>query len=160
MRNVNGQEEKVDLDTLKKWMLHAGQDFEEDADGFLHAVRGNLETSVACPDEADLVVCFAPLLELSGLDEAHRAEVLSQALALNGVGSLPPGCALSYDEAADAVYLLWQQDPDELDDARFGNALDDFGTAAGQVQGYLRGLAAADGGARNDVRAADNFIKV
>ena len=72
----------MDLDTLKQWMASAGLDGKEDADGFFLVVRRNLEINVAYLEGADLVGCFAPLLELAGLDDAQRLEVLSQALAL------------------------------------------------------------------------------
>ena len=97
----------MDLDTLKQWMAGAGLDGKEDANGFLLVTRGNLEITAAYLEDADLVVCFSPLLELAGLDDGQRLEALSQSLALNGVGSLPSCCALSYDETADVIYLLW-----------------------------------------------------
>ena len=100
------------------------------------------------------------LAELAGLDGAQRLEALSQSLALNGVGSLPPCCALSYDEAADVVYLLWQQSPELLDSAAFENAFDDFGTAAAQAQEYLRGLLAKSDGAESGRDAQDFLLKV
>lgn len=150
----------MNLDTLKQWMAGAGLDGKEDADGFLLVVRWNLEISVAYLEEADLVVCFAPLLELAGLDGEQRLEALSQTLALNGVGSLPPCCALSYDEAADVVYLLWRQSPEQLDCAGFENAFDDFVTAAVQVQEYLRGLLVESDGAENGRDAQDFLLKV
>ena len=82
----------MDLDTLRQWTAAAGLEGREDADGYLLVARRNLEISVAYLEEADLVVCFAPLLELAGLDGAQRLEAMSQSLALNGVGALPPGC--------------------------------------------------------------------
>jgi hypothetical protein len=100
------------------------------------------------------------LLELAGLDDAQRLEVLSQALALNGAGALPPCCALSYDEAADVIYLLWQQSPEQLDSTGFGNAFDDFVTAASQAQEHLRGLLSESDGAANGDGAQDFMMKV
>ena len=150
----------MDLDTLKQWMASAGLDGKEDADGFFLVVRRNLEINVAYLEEADLVGCFAPLLELAGLDDAQRLEALSQALALNGAGALPPCCALSYDEAADVIYLLWQQSPEQLDSTGFGNAFDDFVTAASQAQEYLRGLISESDGAANGDDAQDFMMKV
>lgn len=150
----------MDLDTLKQWMASAGLDGKEDVDGFFLVVRRNLEISVAYLEEADLVGCFAPLLELAGLDDAQRLEALSQALALNGAGALPPCCALSYDEVADVVYLLWQQSPEQLDSTGFGNAFDDFVTAASQAQEYLRGLLSESDGAANGDDAQDFMMKV
>ena len=150
----------MDLDMLKKWMSSARLDFDEDADGFLHAVRGNLEISVSYQEEAAVVLCFAPILELSALDDEQRLEALSQSLALNGVGDLPLCCALSYDESADVVYLLWQQSPDQLDAASFENAICDFGMAAEHVQGYLRGIIAESDGSAHEQPAADFMMKV
>lgn len=150
----------MDLDTLKQWMASAGLDGKEDADGFFLVVRRNLEINVAYLGGAYLVGCFAPLLELAGLDDAQRLEVLSQALALNGAGALPPCCALSYDEAADVIYLLWQQSPEQLDSTGFGNAFDDFVTAASQAQEYLRGLLSESDGAANGDDAQDFMMKV
>ena len=150
----------MELETLKQWMSGAGLDGKEDSDGFLLVARGNMEISVSYLKEADLVVCFAPLLELSVLDDAQRLEALSQALALNGVGALPPCCALSLDEEADVVYLLWQQSPERLDAAGFEKAFDEFATAAAQVQGHLRGQLAESDGAGNGRDAQDNLIKV
>ena len=150
----------MDLDTLKQWMASAGLDGREDADGFFLVVRRNLEIDVAYLEEADLVGCFAPLLELAGLDDAQRLEVLSQSLALNGAGALPPCCALSYDEAADVIYLLWQQSPEQLDSTGFGNAFDDFVTAASQVQEHLRGLLSESDGAAHGDGEQDFMMKV
>lgn len=150
----------MDLDTLKQWMASAGLDGKEDADGFFLVVRRNLEINVAYLEGAYLVGCFAPLLELVGLDDAQRLEVLSQALALNGAGALPPCCALSYDEVADVIYLLWQQSPEQLDSTGFGNAFDDFVTAASQAQEYLRGLLSESDGAANGDDAQDFMMKV
>ena len=150
----------MDLDTLKQWMASAGLDGKEDAEGFFLVVRRNLEINVAYLEEADLVGCFAPLLELAGLDDAQRLEALSQALALNGAGALPPCCALSYDEAADVIYLLWQQSPEQLDSTGFGNAFDDFVTAASQAQEHLRGLLSESDGAANGDGAQDFMMKV
>ena len=118
------------------------------------------EISVAYLEEADLVGCFAPLLELAGLDDAQRLEALSRALALNGAGALPPCCALSYDEAADVIYLLWQQSPEQLDSTGFGNAFDDFVTAASQVQEHLRGLLSESDGAAHGDGEQDFMMKV
>ena len=150
----------MDLDTLKQWMASAGLDGKEDADGFFLVVRRNLEIDVAYLEEADLVGCFAPLLELAGLDDAQRLEVLSQALALNGAGALPPCCALSYDEAADVVYLLWQQSSGQLDSTGFEKAFNDFVTAAERVQEHLRGLLSESDGAANGDGAQDFMMKV
>ena len=150
----------MELDILKQWMARMGLGDKEDADGFLLVVRGNLEISVTYLDEADLVACFAPLLELAGLDDAQRLEALSQALALNGVGALPPGCALSYDETGDVVYLLWQQAPEQLDATGFEAAFNDFTAAAAQVQDHLRGLLATGDGAANGHDAQDFMLKV
>ena len=150
----------MDLDTLKQWMASTGLDGKEDSDGFLLVVRRNLEIDVAYLEEADLVGCFAPLLELAGLDDAQRLEALSRALALNGAGALPPCCALSYDEAADVIYLLWQQSPEQLDSTGFGNAFDDFVTAASQAQEHLRGLLSESDGAANGDGAQDFMMKV
>ena len=150
----------MDLDTLKQWMASAGLDGKEDADGFFLVVRRNLEINVAYLEGADLVGCFAPLLELAGLDDTQRLEVLSQALALNGAGALPPCCALSYDEAADVIYLLWQQSPEQLDSTGFGNAFDDFVTAAERVQEHLRGLVSENDGSANGDGAQDFMMKV
>ena len=150
----------MELDALKQWIARMGLECQEDAKGFLLVVRSNLEISVTYLDEADLVVCFAPLLELSGLGDAQRQEALSQALALNGVGALPPCCALSYDEAADVVYLLWQQSPEHLDAAGFETAFNDFTAAAAQVQDHLRGLLATGDGAANGHDAQDFMLKV
>ena len=150
----------MDIDTLKQWMASAGLDGKEGADGFFLVVRRNLEINVAYLEEADLVGCFAPLLELAGLDDAQRLEALSQALALNGAGALPPCCALSYDEAADVIYLLWQQSPEQLDSTGFGNAFDDFVTAASQVQEHLRGLLSESDGAAHGDGEQDFMMKV
>ena len=150
----------MDLDTLKQWMASAGLDGKEDADGFLLVVRRNLEISVTYLEGVDLLGCFAPLLDLAGLDDAQRLEALSQALALNGVGTLPPCCALSYDEAADAIYLLWQQSPEQLDSTGFENGFNDFVTAAAQVQEHLRGLLLESDGAANGDGAQDFMMKV
>ena len=150
----------MEIDTLKQWIARAGLDCKEDADGFLLVASGTLEASVAYLEETDSVTCFAPLLELAGLDDAQRLEALSQSLALNGVGSLPSCCALSYDETADVIYLLWQQSPEQLDSTSFQNAFNDFGTAATQVQEYLRGLLAERDGAANGRGPQDSLIKV
>ena len=150
----------MDLDTLKQWMASAGLDGKEDADGFLLVVRRNLEISVAYLEGVDLLGCFVPLLDLTGLDDAQRLEALSQALALNGVGTLPPCCALSYDEAADVIYLLWQQSPEQLDSTGFENGFNDFVTAAAQVQEHLRGLLLESDGAANGVGEQDFMMKV
>ena len=150
----------MDLDTLKQWMASAGLDGKEDADGFLLVVRRNLEISVAYLEEADLVECFAPLLELAGLDDAQRLEALSRALALNGAGALPPCCALSYDEAADVVYLLWQQSSGQLDSTGFEKAFNDFVTAAERVQEHLRGLLSESDGAAHGDGEQDFMMKV
>ena len=151
----------MDLDTLKQWMAGAGLDGKEDADGFLLVVSGNLEISVTYLEEADLVVCFAPLLELAGLDAVQRQAVLSKSLALNGVGALPACCALSYDETADVIYLLWQQSPGQLSSTSFDNAFNDFGAAAAQAQEHLRDLLAqSDGSANSGYGAQDFIIKV
>jgi len=124
-------------ENLKQWMADARLNGKEDADGFLNVSRNNLEISVAYLQDEELVVCFAPILELSTLDDTQRLEVLSQALSLNGVGNLPPGCALSYEDEAEVVYLLWQQSPEQLDSPRFANAFDNFEKAAAQVQEHL-----------------------
>ena len=150
----------MDLDTLKQWMASAGLDGKEDADGFLLVVRRNLEISVAYLEGVDLLGCFAPLLDLAGLDDAQRLEALSQALALNGVGALPPCCALSYDEAADAIYLLWQQSPEQLDSTGFENGFNDFVTAAAQVQEHLRGLLSESDGSADGDGGQDLMMKV
>ena len=150
----------MDLDTLKQWMASAGLDGKEDAEGFFLVVRRNLEINVAYLEEADLVGCFAPLLELAGLDDAQRLEALSRALALNGAGALPPCCALSYDEAADVVYLLWQQSSGQLDSTGFEKAFNDFVTAAERVQEHLRGLLSESDGAANGDGAQDFMMKV
>ena len=150
----------MDLDTLKQWMASAGLDGKEDAEGFLLVVRRNLEISVSYLKEADLLGCFAPLLELAGLDDAQRLEALSQSLALNGVGALPPCCALSYDEAADVVYLLWQQSPEQLDSASFEKAFNDFVTAAERVQEHLRGLLSESDGSADGDGGQDFMMKV
>ena len=150
----------MDLDTLKQWMASAGLDGKEDADGFFLVVRRNLEISVAYLEEADLVGCFAPLLELAGLDDAQRLEALSQSLALNGVGALPPCCALSYDEAADVVYLLWQQSSGQLDPTGFEKAFNDFVTAAERVQEHLRGLLSESDGSADGDGGQDFMMKV
>ena len=150
----------MELETVKQWMSRAGLDGREGADGFLLVVRGNLEISVTYLAEADLLVCFAPLIELAGLGDAQRLEALSQALALNGVGALPPCCALAFDETGDVIYLLWQQSPGHLDAAGFETAFNDFAAAAAQVQGHLRGLLAEGDGAANGLGAQDSLIKV
>jgi len=150
----------MDLDTLKQWMASAGLDGKEDADGFLLVVRRNLEISVTYLEGVDLLGCFAPLLDLAGLDDAQRLEALSQALALNGVGTLPPCCALSYDEAADAIYLLWQQSPEQLDSASFEKAFNDFVTAAERVQEHLRGLLSESDGSADGDGGQDFMMKV
>ena len=150
----------MDQATLKQWMSEAKLEGKEDADGFLTVVSGNLEISVGYVAEANLVVCFASLLELTGLEDAQRIEALSQSLALNGVGSLPPGCAVSYEDAGDVVFLLWQQSPEQLDSTRFENAFRDFETAAAQVQGHLRGLLSDSASAAGDYGAPDSVIKV
>ena len=150
----------MDLDTLKQWMASAGLDGKEDANGFLLVVRRNLEISVTYLEEVDLLGCFAPLLDLAGLDDAQRLEALSQALTLNGVGTLPSCCALSYDEAADAIYLLWQQSPEQLDSTGFENAFNDFVTAAAQAQEHLRGLLLESDGAANGDGEQDFMMKV
>ena len=130
----------MDRETLKQWMTEAKLNGQEDADGFWMVTRSNLEFSIAFKEDANLVVCFSPLLELAGLEDAQRIEVLSEALSLNGVGKLPSGCALSYVNDGDVVYLLWQQAPEQLDSTRFANAFEDFEAAAIQVQTHLREL--------------------
>ena len=150
----------MDLDTLKLWMAGAGLDGKEDANGFLLVARGNLEITAAYLEDADLVVCFSPLLELAGLDDGQRLEAMTQSLALNGAGALPPCCALAYDETADAVYLLWQQSPGQLDAARFETAFGDFATAAEQVQEHLRVLLADGDGAAHGHGGQDFAIRV
>ncbi len=130
--------------TLKQWMSEAGLNGREDADGFLIVTRGNLEISAAYMAEEGLVVIFTPILELAGLDDAQRLEVMSQALTLNGVGSLPLGCALSYEEDGEVVFLLWQQSPEQLGAAGFANAFGDFEKAAAQVQEHLQDLLAEE----------------
>ena len=150
----------MELETLKQWMSRAGLDGREESDGFLLVVRGNLEISVSYLAEADRAVCFAPLVELAGLGDAQRLEAMSQALALNGVGALPPCCALAFDETGDVIYLLWQQSPGHLDAAGFETAFNDFEAAAAQVQGHLRGLLAESGGVTKGYDAQDSLIKV
>lgn len=149
----------MDQATLKQWMSDARLQGEEDTDGFLLVFRGNQEISVAYLADADLVVCFAPLMELAGLEDAQRIEVLAQALALNSVGSLPHGCALSYEEDGDVVYLLWQQSPEQLDSARFANAFEEFETAAAQAQEQLDDLLAEGNGIIGDAGTQDVVIK-
>ena len=141
----------MDRETLKQWMANAELSGHEDSDGFLIVARGNLEFSVAY-----MVVCFAPILELAGLEDAQRLTVLSQSLALNGVGNLPAGCALSYEETGDVVYLLWQQAPDQLDATRFANAFRDIETAAAQVQEHLRRALLEEADASNAAAAEDH----
>ena len=149
----------MDQATLKQWVSDARLQGEEDSDGFWLVVRGNLEVSVAYLASEDLVVCFAPLRELAGLEDDQRTEVLAQALALNGVGSLPPACALAYQEDGDVVYLLWQQSPEQLDSARFANAFADFETAAAQAQEQLNGLLTENDTPFGDTRERDLVIK-
>ena len=150
----------MELETLKQWMAAANFSVREDADGYLELFRSGLEISVAYLPEANLVVCFAPLLELEGLETAARLEALEQALSLNGVGSLPPGCALSYDADGEVVYLLWQESPEQLSPAAFENAFGDFETAAVQAQGQLRGAIAEGADGSDDFGASDFGIKV
>ena len=147
----------MDRETLRQWLSEARLEGTEDPDGFLAVAGGNLEISVGYVDDADLVVCFAPILERAGLEDAQRIEALEQSLALNGVGSLPPGCAVSYEDAGDVVYLLWQQPPGQLDSPRFETAFRDFETAAGQVQSHLQGLLAGDAG---EFPPRDSVLKV
>ncbi len=147
-------------ETLKQWMSEAKLNGSEDSDGYFIVSRNNLEFSVAYMQGEDLVVCFSSILELAGLEDEQRLDVLSQALSLNGVGNLPPCCALSYDEEGDVVYLLWQQSPELLDATRFANAFADFETAALQVQNYLRGLISEEEGTTGSYDAQDFVIKV
>ena len=146
----------MDRETLKQWMANAELSGQEDSDGFLIVARGNLEFSVAYMEAAEAVVCFAPILELAGLEDAQRLTALSQSLSLNGVGNLPAGCALSYEETGDVVYLLWQQAPDQLDATRFANAFRDIETAAAQVQEHLRRELLEEADASNADAAEDH----
>ncbi|MCR5379698.1 MAG: type III secretion system chaperone [Lentisphaeria bacterium] len=150
----------MEHETLKQWMSEANLGAQEGTDGFWLVSRSNLEISVAYMADADLVICFAPLLELAGLEDAQRLEVLSQSLSLNGVGNLPSGCALSYEDSGDVIYLLWQQPPEQLDSARFVNAFEDFETAAAQVQEFLRGLPFEEAEVESDSDTQDFMIKV
>lgn len=147
-------------ETLKQWMSEAKLNGREDSDGYFIVSRNNLEFSVAYMQGEDLIVCFSSILELAGLEDEQRLEVLSQALSLNGVGNLPPCCALSYDEEGDVVYLLWHQSPELLDAVRFANAFEDFETAALQVQNYLRGLISEEEGATGSYDTQNFVIKV
>ena len=150
----------MEHETLKQWMSDANLSAQEGTDGFWLVSRSNLEISVAYMEDADLVICFAPLLELAGLDDANRLEVLSQSLSLNGVGNLPSGCALSYEDSGDVIYLLWQQAPELLDSMRFANAFEDFETAALQVQEHLRGLILEEAGDANDSNSKSFMLRV
>ena len=145
---------------MKQWMSDAGLNGQEDTDGFLVVSRSNLEISVAYMEDADLAVCFAPLLELTRLEDAQRIVVLSQALSLNGLGNLPPGCALSYEEDGDVVYMLWQQPPEQLDSTRFANALESFETAAAQVQAHLQELLSEDEASSSESAPQDFVLRV
>ena len=136
----------MDRESLRQWMSEARLEGNEDSDGFLTVASGNLEISVGYVADVDLVVCFASILELTGVEDAQRIEVLEQSLALNGVGSLPPDCVVSYEDAGDVVYLLWQQSPDQLDASRLETAFRDFETAAEQIQNHLQGLLSGDAG--------------
>ena len=147
-------------ETLKQWMSDAKLNGKEDSDGYFIVSRNNLEFSVAYMEGEDLLVCFSSILELAGLEDEQRLEVLSQALTLNGVGNLPPCCALSYDEEGDVIYLLWQQSPELLDAARFTNAFEDFETAALQVQNYLQGMLSEEEGSTGNYDTQDFVIKV
>ena len=151
----------MERETLKQWMSDAKLNGSEDSDGFFIVSRNNLEFSIAYLEGEDLVVCFSSILELEGLEDAQRLEILSLALSLNGVGNLPPCCALSYDEEGDVVYLLWQQQPELLDATRFANAFADFETAALQAQNYLKGqLSGEEGGGTGNYDTQDFVIKV
>lgn len=147
----------MDRETLRQWMSEARLEGKEDSDGFLTVASSNLEISVGYVADVDLVVCFASLLELTGLEDAQRIEVLEQSLGLNGVGSLPPDCMVSYEDAGDVVFLLWQQSPEQLDSSRFETAFRDFETTAGQVQNHLQGLLSGDAG---DFNPRYSMIKV
>ena len=149
----------MEHETLKQWMSDAELNGNEDSDGFWLVPRGNLEITVAYMEDVDLVVCFVPLLELAGLDDSQRIEVLAQSLSLNGVGTLPSGCALSYEEVGDVVYLLWQQSPEQLDSTRFANAFEDFETAAAQVQEHLHELLSDEADISNNSDMKDFMIK-
>ena len=81
----------MEHETLKQWLSNAKLTGTEDTDGFWLVSSSNLEITVGYMADAELVVCFAPLLELAGLEDGQRMEVLSQSLSLNGVGNLPPG---------------------------------------------------------------------
>ncbi len=150
----------MELETLKQWMSYAKLTGTEDTDGLWLVSCNGLEITVGYMEDAELVVCFAPLLELAGMEDAQRLEVLSQSLSLNGVGNLPPGCALSYEEEGDVVYLLWQQAPGMLDSTRFANAFEDFKTASIQVQEHLRGILSEESDTVDDSEAQDFVIKV
>ncbi len=150
----------MEHETLKQWLSNAKLTDIEDTDGFWLVSSSNLEITVGYMEDAELVVCFAPLLELAGLEDGQRMEVLSQSLSLNGVGNLPPGCALSYEEEGDVVYLLWQQSPELLDSTRFANAFEDFKTAAIQVQELLRGMLSEESDTTDDSETQDFVIKV
>ena len=150
----------MEHETLKQWISNAGLTGTEDADGFWLVSISDLEITVGYMEDAELVVCFAPLLELAGLEDGQRLEVLSQSLSLNGVGNLPSGCALSYETEGDVVYLLWQQEPEMLDSTRFANAFENFKTAAIQVQEFLRGMLSEESDTVDDSEARDFVIKV
>ncbi len=150
----------MDRETLKQWMSEAGLSVREDPDGFLNVSRGTLEISIGYISEVDMVVCFTPILELAGLEDSQRMDVLSRSLSLNGVGNLPAGCALAFEDTAEVVYLLWQHTPEQLDSARFANAFRDFETSATQVQEHLQSLLGGATGTPGDLRAQDFRIKV
>ena len=149
----------MEHETLKQWMSEAELNASVDSNGFWLVPRGNLEITVAYMEDADLVVCFAPLLEMAGLEDSQRMEILAQSLSLNGVGNLPSGCALSYEDIGDVIYLLWQQVSDQLDSTRFANAFEDFETAATQVQEHLRGLLSEEADSPNNLDVKDFMIK-
>ncbi len=150
----------MEHETLKQWISNARLTGTEDADGLWLVSSSDLEITVGYMEDAELVVCFAPLLELAGLEDGQRLAILSQSLSLNGVGNLPLGCALSYEEERDVVYLLWQQSPDVLDSTRFANAFEDFKTAAIQVQELLREMFSEESDTSDDSEAQDFVIKV
>ncbi|MBR0458420.1 MAG: hypothetical protein IJJ26_04225, partial [Victivallales bacterium] len=76
------------------------------------------------------------------------------------VGTLPVGCAVSYDASDDVIYLLWQQSPDSLDSTQFQDAFEDFETAAEVVQDHLRGEISETTGVSGEGAAQNMVLKV
>ena len=68
----------MEPDTLEQWMSEAGVNAKDGTEGFWVVFSSNLEISVGYISDADVVVCFAPILELEGLNDAQRLAVLSR----------------------------------------------------------------------------------